>query len=71
MQHRWIGPRIKPKKSGLYIFTKSIRFDEYDKVIFRISADTRYRFYVNGKYVCEGPCQGGGDVKYFETFDLT
>lgn len=71
MKHNWIGPKIKPRNSGLYIFTKSVEFNEYDKVIFRISADTRYRFYINGKYICEGPCQSGGDVKYFETVDVT
>ena len=52
MKHNWIGPKIKPRNSGLYIFTKSVEFNEYDKVIFRISADTRYRFYINGKYIC-------------------
>ena len=71
MKHNWIGPKIKPRNSGLYIFTKSVEFEECDKVIFRLSADTRYRFFINGKFVCEGPCQGGGDVKYFETVDAT
>ena len=71
MKHIWIGPKIKPRKSGLYIFRKSVKFNKDDSVIFRISADTRYRFYVNGNYVCEGPCQGGGDVKYYEQVDVS
>lgn len=71
MLHKWIGPNIKPEKSGLYIFKKSVKFNKGDKVTLRISADTRYRFYVNGTYVCEGPCQSGGDIKYYEQVDLT
>ena len=70
-KHNWIGPKSKPTKSGLYIFKKTLNFDDCDKVIFRLSADTRYRFYVNGNYVCEGPCQSGGDVKYYEEVDIT
>ena len=71
MKHCWVGPKIKPRKSGLYIFKKTVDFSGAESVTFSISADTRYRFYVNGKYVCEGPCQSGGDVKYYEQVDLT
>ena len=71
MKHCWIGPKVKPRNSGLYIFSKETDFKANDKVVFRISADTRYRFYINGKYVCEGPCQSGGDVKYYEEIDAS
>ena len=71
MKHCWIGPKIKPRKSGLYIFKKTVNFSGADSVKFSISADTRYRFYINGEYVCEGPCQSGGDVKYYEQVDVT
>ncbi len=71
LKHCWIGPKNKPASSGLYIFKKVVNFESFDKVIFRLSADTRYRFYVNGRYVCEGPCQSGSDVKYYEVTDVT
>lgn len=71
LKHKWIGPKNRPTTSGLYIFKKTLNFDGCDKVIFKLSADTRYRFFVNGNYVCEGPCQSGGDVKYYEQADVT
>ena len=71
MEHCWIGPKNKPTESGLYIFNKVEKFNCGDFVLVRISADMRYRFFVNGKYVCEGPCQSGGDVKYYEEVDIS
>ncbi len=35
-----------------------------------VSADSRYKLFVNGKSVCVGPCKGDNMVWYHETVDL-
>ena len=35
-----------------------------------VCADTRYRLYVNGAFVCEGPCQGSEYQRYYEQADI-
>ena len=37
----------------------------------RVSADSRYRLYVNGQRACFGPCKGDHNTWYYETVDLT
>jgi alpha-L-rhamnosidase len=36
----------------------------------RVSADTRYRLFVNGKSVCFGPCKSYPSRWYYETVDI-
>lgn len=40
------------------------------KFIIHVSADNRYRLYVNGKPVCSGPARGDLYNWYFETIDI-
>ncbi|NLF30977.1 MAG: hypothetical protein GX591_08840, partial [Planctomycetes bacterium] len=37
----------------------------------RISADSRYRAYLNGRLISRGPCRGTPEHYHFETIDLT
>jgi hypothetical protein len=37
----------------------------------RVSADSRYRLFVNGHSASVGPCKGDRFVRYYETVDLT
>ena len=36
-----------------------------------ISACSRYKLYVNGKFVAYGPCKGGDGYQYFDPWDLS
>lgn len=36
-----------------------------------VSADSRYRLFVNGRSVGVGPCKGDANRQYFETYDVT
>ncbi|MFC5407500.1 alpha-L-rhamnosidase C-terminal domain-containing protein [Cohnella soli] len=41
------------------------------KLVVRVSADSRYRLYLNGKSVSVGPCKGDRYTHHYETVDLT
>ncbi|WP_217592216.1 alpha-L-rhamnosidase C-terminal domain-containing protein [Cohnella sp. GbtcB17] len=41
------------------------------KLVIHVSADSRYRLYVNGKSVAVGPCKGDRHTHYYETVDAT
>lgn len=70
MNGYWVCTVQKPTETSFYNFTKSFALEKKVKsFIINVSADTRYRLYVNEAFVCEGPCQGGKGVHYFETAD--
>lgn len=41
------------------------------QLLARVSADSRYRLYMNGELVSMGPCKGDRFTHYFETVDLS
>ncbi|MGO4370758.1 alpha-L-rhamnosidase C-terminal domain-containing protein [Paenibacillus sp. MCAF20] len=41
------------------------------RLMVRVSADSRYRLYLNGESVAQGPCKGDANTYYYETIDLT
>jgi len=44
---------------GVYLFRKELIINaKPEKYIIHISADNRYKLYINGKYVCNGPARG-------------
>jgi len=69
---KWITcPGISGKEYGVYLFRKSFQFDSVPKqFIVHISADNRYKLYVNGQYVCNGPARGDLLKWRFETIDI-
>lgn len=66
---KWIEIQEKINGNGLYRFQK--RFSHQGKLSLRLSASTRYKLYINGKYMCEGPCQGTRFEHFYETVAFT
>lgn len=70
----WIwtsGPYNRDQASFVY-FRKEIELDRKIKTAnFRISADSRYRLYVNGIFIAQGPCKGDRHVWYYDEADLS
>lgn len=68
----WITcPGIAQRAYGVYHFRKNLQLDNKPgKFIVHVSADNRYRLFVNGVAVCFGPARGDLYNWYFETVDI-
>jgi len=69
----WIGPQVSRGEGdhGVYHFRRS--FDLASKpssFIIHVTADNRYRLFINGKAIGLGPARGDKVHWHFETFDL-
>ncbi|NJB72403.1 hypothetical protein GGR42_002894 [Saonia flava] len=69
---KWIThPDILGNEYGVYLFRKSFELDEVSsEFIVHISADNRYKLYVNGTYVVNGPAVGDLMHWNFESLNL-
>lgn len=73
----WITHPSPTEKDQFYIFQKEFTCSEGTvpsedaQFTARVSADTRYKLYLNGKLVSVGPCKGTDATTYYETVDLT
>lgn len=69
---KWISsPDLEDKRLGVYHFRKSfILENKLDKFIIHISADNRYKFFVNGIQVSLGPARCDQFSWNFETIDI-
>lgn len=68
----WISyPGVSLKDYGVFHFRKSFDLDQKpEKFIIHVSGDNRYRLFVNGKEVCNGPARGDLMHWRFETIDI-
>src|SRR3982751_5739421 len=68
----WISvPGINPTGYGVYLFQKTLDFrTKPSEFIIHISADNRYRLYLNGKIVSAGPARGDNYYWNYETVDI-
>ena len=68
----WITcPGVAQRAYGVYHFRKHIVLGEVPgRFIVHLSADNRYRFFVNGKAVCAGPARSDLAHWNFETVDI-
>lgn len=68
----WIACPDGPEKDyGVYHFRKTFELREAEEeFIVHVSADNRYRLFVNGQAVCNGPARGDLYNWYYETVDL-
>ena len=67
----WIYADDKVQDIYFYYFKKTFSAQRGDKLDLKISADTRYQLSINGKLICEGPCQSAAHLRYYETADAT
>ncbi len=76
LKHAWKAQWIThPKEStldyGVFLFRKTFKLKvKPERFIIHVSADNRYRLYVNGKYVCYGPSVGDISHQRYETIDI-
>jgi len=68
----WIAaPQAAQRDYGVYHFRKTLELvNQPEHYMIHISADNRYRLWVNGKPVCSGPARGDLYNWNFETVDL-
>ena len=67
----WIISSDADASYGVYLFRKSIELAAVPgEFIINVSADNRYKLYVNGEYVCNGPAKGDVDNWNFDTIDI-
>lgn len=70
MNAKWITINELPDKTSLYIFRKKFTYlKEAERFQIEISADSRYRLYINGTFLADGPCMGGEYTQYYEELD--
>ncbi len=62
----YIKPTYAPRVDGVYAFEKTLSLDHEVELELCIFAASRYILYVNGEYVCEGPCRSHEKVRYFD-----
>jgi len=76
LEFRWQAHWIYPEEAagtsyGVYHFRKTVELDEKPNTfIIHISADNRYRLFVNGKAICFGPARGDILNWRYETIDI-
>ncbi|HUB62232.1 MAG TPA: family 78 glycoside hydrolase catalytic domain [Puia sp.] len=68
----WIScPGIGGREYGVYHFRRSFVLDRQpERFIVHVSADNRYRLWVNGHAVCSGPARGDLQHWNYETVDI-
>ncbi len=68
----WIScPGVAQRAYGVYHFRKTVVLEAVPgRFMVHVSADNRYRLFVNGKAVCAGPARGDLAHWNFETIDL-
>ncbi|MBQ8447700.1 MAG: hypothetical protein IJX27_02065 [Clostridia bacterium] len=68
MNGYWVATAEKPAETAFYNFIKTFELaGKVSSFEINVSADTRYKLYINGNFVCEGPCQGSRDAHYYES----
>ena len=70
---KWISyPGNSNPEYGVYLFRKEISIStKPEKFIVHVSADNRYKLYINGIYVCNGPARSHLFKWNFESIDIS
>lgn len=77
----WLGIPMSEKRrwnilhgdlNGRYAYYRCVvESGEIDKAVINITANSRYRLWVNSHSVLSGPCKGDRNRQYYETVDIT
>lgn len=69
---RWIGYEYDPRSDiGAYAFRRDFTVDDLSKPLdIRITADQRYKLYLNGKFITAGPQRGDLQHWFYEELNL-
>lgn len=68
---RWISPKESAYQYDVYHFRKSFNLaSKPEQFIIHLTADNRYRLFVNGKYVTDGPQISDAHHWRFESIDI-
>ena len=69
---RWITHKdAGASDTATYAFKKSFVLEKIEKATFEVSAQARYKLFVNGNFVACGPCKGTREKTYFDSLDIT
>ncbi len=70
-QSAWIThPSAVYSDNRIYLFKKSFTLDAVpDSAPVKISAEARYKLFINGRRAAFGPCRPSGEEKYYDEFD--
>jgi hypothetical protein len=68
---RWITHKSAgASDNATYYFKKTFTLDAVGESLFEISAQARYKLFINGEFVCCGPCKGTREKTYFDAVDV-
>ncbi len=69
---RWITHKnAKFSDNATYFFKKSFTLSEVREATFEISAQARYKLFINNNFVSCGPCKGTREKTYFDAINVT
>ncbi|MBQ4509822.1 MAG: hypothetical protein II984_03780 [Clostridia bacterium] len=69
---RWITKKCSgASDNATYYFKKDFDLAAVKEAIVEISAQARYKLYINDSFVACGPCKGTREKTYFDTVDVT
>ena len=69
---RWITHKnAGASNNATYYFKKSFTLEAVSESIIEISAQARYKLYINDNFVACGPCKGTREKTYFDAIDVT
>ncbi len=68
---RWIThPEASCSDTKTYYFKKSFSLDAISEAVIEISAQARYKLFINGEMVAVGPCKGSREKTFFDTIRI-
>jgi hypothetical protein len=69
---RWITHKnAGASDNATYYFKKRFTLQALADAKIEISAQARYKLFINGEFVCCGPCKGTREKTYFDSVDVT
>ncbi|MBQ8840443.1 MAG: hypothetical protein IJ004_03870 [Clostridia bacterium] len=69
---KWITEKSREASANkTYYFKREFELEAIKDAKIEISAQARYKLFINGSFVCCGPCKGTREKTYFDTVDVT